>query len=132
MKRSTKRNVANNEGNHKITEYFSVRRSNRKTSTQLYKEKSDATIQAVISGSNEQNDCLRIVETIDQKGRGVIAARIFEKDDFVVEYRGDLIDANMAKHRERIYADDSTIGCYMYYFKHANRQYWYRNRENVP
>lgn len=64
------------------------------------------------------------VKVFDDKGRGVIANRLFERGDFVVEYSGDLIHSTEAKRRELIYAQDRTKGCYMYYFKHGNLQYW--------
>lgn len=58
------------------------------------------------------------------KGRGVVAARKFLRGEFVVEYAGELITMEEAKKREAIYAQDENTGCYMYYFKHKNNQYW--------
>jgi histone-lysine N-methyltransferase SETD8 len=54
----------------------------------------------------------------------VAAFRRISKGDFVVEYSGDLIDVKMAKERETKYAMDLSKGCYMYYFRANNRQYW--------
>ena len=45
--------------------------------------------------------------------------------DFVVEYAGDLMEGSLtAKLREEAYAADAATGCYMYYFKHGDKQYW--------
>lgn len=57
------------------------------------------------------------------KGRGVVAKRRFKRNEFVVEYVGDLIAISEAADRERRYALDENAGCYMYYFKHKNQQY---------
>lgn len=58
------------------------------------------------------------------KGRGVVAARKFQKGEFVVEYAGELITMEEAKKREAMYSQDENTGCYMYYFKYKNNQYW--------
>jgi len=106
--------------NHKITEYFPVRRSSRKTTDQIKKEKSDATEDLIVTGSGEKD--LKIVE-LPTKGRGVVVTRVFAKNEFVVEYKGDLIDRVAAKQREEQYTLDSAIGCYMYYFDHKGKHY---------
>ena len=49
----------------------------------------------------------------------------FSKGEFVVEYAGDLIDIGTAKDLEAKYSMDTSKGCYMYYFKHKGKQYWY-------
>lgn len=43
----------------------------------------------------------------------------------MVEYSGDLIDIVEAKVREELYAQNENAGCYMYYFKHNDIQYWW-------
>ena len=48
----------------------------------------------------------------------------FSKGDFVVEYAGELNDIGTAKDRESKYLLDASLGCYMYYFKHKEIQYW--------
>ena len=65
----------------------------------------------------------QVVE-IENKGRGVIASKIFKRGDFVVEYAGDLIDLKTAKQKEADYSKDPDIGCYMYYFTHKSVNYW--------
>ena len=58
------------------------------------------------------------------QGRGIFTSRNLFKGEFVVEYSGDLIDVKQAKEREGEYSMDLTKGCYMYYFKANNKQYW--------
>lgn len=55
----------------------------------------------------------------------MVACRPFGKGEFLVEYAGDLIDVDMAKEREAKYSLDLSTGCYMYYFKHKGKQYWW-------
>lgn len=71
--------------NHKITEFFQVRRSGRKTSKQITEEKHDALREKVLNGTNER--LLEIYKDV-VKGRGIRTRVNFEKGDFVVEYRG--------------------------------------------
>jgi histone-lysine N-methyltransferase SETD8 len=50
--------------------------------------------------------------------------RAFDKNEFVVEYRGELVDGAEAEARENRYALDPDIGSYMYFFKHKERVMW--------
>jgi len=68
--------------------------------------------------------CLLQVHNFEGKGRGIVTNRHFSKGEFVVEYAGELIDLCEAKEREKSYAQDQNTGCYMYYFKYRNNQYW--------
>uniref|UniRef100_A0A914W6J2 [histone H4]-lysine(20) N-methyltransferase n=1 Tax=Plectus sambesii TaxID=2011161 RepID=A0A914W6J2_9BILA len=115
-----KKSIDEPTGNHKITDYFPVRRSSRKTTDQIKKETSLATEDAIITGSGEKD--LKIIQ-IPTKGRGVVAARIFAKNEYVVEYKGELIDRVAAKKREEEYSQDSSVGCYMYYFDYKGKHY---------
>jgi len=105
--------------NHKLTEYFTVRRSVRKPKTAILEEKQRNLEEAVLSG---KEDGLR-VHNFPGKGRGIIATRMFRRGEFVVEYSGDLIDLSQARNREKMYAADQNTGCYMYYFQHKNQSY---------
>lgn len=51
--------------------------------------------------------------------------RDFSKGDFIVEYAGDLVELSEAKSREEIYKKDTSYGCYMYFFNHKGKSYWY-------
>ena len=65
------------------------------------------------------------IKWYDGKGRGIEAIRKFNKDDFIVEYAGDLIKGNTAiKQREEKYAEDASIGSYTYHFKYEEKNYW--------
>ncbi|EJW84575.1 set domain-containing protein 1 [Wuchereria bancrofti] len=71
---------------HKITEYFPLRRSSRKTEKQLEQEERDAMANAILTGSNEE--FLEIFEC-EEKGRGIRTLRNFQKNEFVVEYKDE-------------------------------------------
>jgi len=105
--------------NHKLTEYFPVRRSSRMQSKIEMEEKQKQLIDDIRQGTEE---FLKVCH-FEGKGRGVIANKTFEKGEFVVEYAGDLIDTAEAKCREKLYSKDLSAGCYMYYFKHKGQQF---------
>jgi histone-lysine N-methyltransferase SETD8 len=109
------------EGSRQITDFFPIRRSERKSKSELEKEKMEG-IEARLLATDDT--CLDLeVQEIPLKGRGVVAARSYEKGEFVLEYAGELIDRGAAKDRESMYSLDTTKGCYMYYFTHRNKQY---------
>lgn len=105
--------------NYKITEYFPVRRSVRKTKKTVLEEKQKNVEDAVLA---KQEDGLE-VHIFEGKGRGVVAVKSFYRGQFVVEYAGELVRSEEARVREQIYAQDQNTGCYMYYFKHQNTDY---------
>ncbi|TKR67641.1 hypothetical protein L596_023761 [Steinernema carpocapsae] len=115
--------------NHKITEFFTVRRSKRKTTKQIENEENMKMEEAVTSGSNEE--FLQTYEC-EEKGRGIRALKTFKRNDFVVEYRGELVSMYTARRREKEYSEDSTIGSYMYFFKHKDVQYCVDATEETP
>ncbi|XP_001606615.1 histone-lysine N-methyltransferase PR-Set7 [Nasonia vitripennis] len=105
--------------NHKLTEYFPVRRSVRKCKKAVLEERQRDLENKVLCGVE---DGLQ-VRHFPGKGRGVVTTRDFVKGEYVVEYIGELIDQMTAKKREAKYAKDQNAGCYMYYFQHRNQQY---------
>lgn len=105
--------------NKKLTDFFPIRRSVRKTKKEVQWER-ERDIEKAIRDEREAG--LKIAH-FEGKGRGIITTRSFEKGEFVVEYIGDLITVAEAKEREQIYAEDDNTGCYMYYFKHQNVQH---------
>ncbi|XP_055532978.1 histone-lysine N-methyltransferase PR-Set7 [Wyeomyia smithii] len=105
--------------NKKLTDFFQVRRSVRKTKKEVQWER-DRDIEKAI---REERDFGLKIAYFDGKGRGIVTTRPFMKGEFVVEYIGDFISVSEAKQREQIYAEDDNTGCYMYYFKHKNVQY---------
>lgn len=104
----------------KLTDFFPVRRSVRKTKKAVEQEQLRSIESAI---RNEQEDGLFVQEFV-HKGRGIMASRKFTKGEFVIEYIGDLITMTEANKREQLYAKDENTGCYMYYFKHKSQQYW--------
>ncbi|XP_055592531.1 N-lysine methyltransferase KMT5A isoform X2 [Uranotaenia lowii] len=105
--------------NKKLTDFFQVRRSVRKTKKEVQWER-DRDIEKAI---REQRETGLKVAVFEGKGRGIVTTQPFSKGEFVVEYIGDLITVTEAKEREQIYAEDDNTGCYMYYFKHKNIQH---------
>ncbi|XP_036596313.1 N-lysine methyltransferase KMT5A-like [Trichosurus vulpecula] len=105
--------------NHKVTDYFAVRRSTRKNRGELRTEARIRLNELIKSGKEEG---MR-VGIFDGKGRGVITTRPFRRGDYVVEYHGDLIDLAAAKKREARYAKNPATGCYMYYFHYRSKGY---------
>uniref|UniRef100_A0A8C1KAH0 [histone H4]-lysine(20) N-methyltransferase n=1 Tax=Cyprinus carpio TaxID=7962 RepID=A0A8C1KAH0_CYPCA len=107
------------EPNRKVTDYFPVRRSCRKGKAELKCETLQHLDDLI---KNNVEEGLK-VKSIDGKGRGVFADRAFQKDQFVVEYHGELLEIADAKARESQYAKDPTTGCYMYYFRYHDKTY---------
>ena len=107
---------------HKVTEYFPIRRSERKPKAEILKQELE-TIQSYLGTTDDSKHGIEIA-SIENKGRGIRAVKSFSKGDFVVEYAGDLIDIGTAKDLENKYSMDASKGCYMYYFKHRGKQYW--------
>lgn len=105
--------------NRKVTDYFPIRRSNRKTNAELKSEQHKHLDDLIKNGIEEGMQ----VKNIDGKGRGVFAVSGFKRGDFVVEYHGDLLDLAEAKIREAQYAEDPQTGCYMYYFQYQSKTY---------
>jgi histone-lysine N-methyltransferase SETD8 len=106
---------------HKVTEYFPIRRSERKPKAEILKQELE-TIQSYLDTTDDSSLGIEIAN-IENKGRGIKAVKSFNKGDFVVEYAGDLIDIGTAKDLEVKYSMDASKGCYMYYFKHRGKQY---------
>ena len=57
---------------------------------------------------------------IPGKGRGMITKREFNKNEFVCEYAGELIDSAEGKRRE----NNLDRGSYIYYFQHKGKNWW--------
>ncbi|KAK2837227.1 hypothetical protein Q5P01_014439 [Channa striata] len=105
--------------NRKVTDYYPIRRSNRKTKTELKNEEYKHIDDLIKNGVEEGMQ----IKQIEGKGRGVFAVKGFKKGEFVVEYHGDLLELAEAKKREAQYAEDPQTGCYMYYFQYQSKTY---------
>ncbi|KAF7992525.1 hypothetical protein HCN44_004869 [Aphidius gifuensis] len=115
----TNEKANSNACNHKLTEYFPVRRSERKCKKTVLEEKQREIENKVLCQAEDGLEIKKFVE----KGRGIVTTRKFPKGEYVVEYIGELIEQVTAKKREIEYAKDQNAGCYMYYFQHRNQQY---------
>ncbi|XP_064024446.1 N-lysine methyltransferase KMT5A [Pogoniulus pusillus] len=118
-KRGPRRKTQGRPPNRKVTDYYPVRRSSRKSKSELETEERRKINELITSGKEEGMK----IDYIDGKGRGVIATKHFNRGEFVVEYHGDLIEITDAKKREAVYAQDPSTGCYMYYFQYLSKTY---------
>ncbi|CAM4534199.1 unnamed protein product [Leuciscus chuanchicus] len=119
--KSTDRKLKGKESelNRKVTDYYPIRRSCRKSKAELKCEKQQHIDDLI---RNDVEEGLK-VKCIEGKGRGIFTDRVFKKDQFVVEYHGDLLEIADAKARESQYAQDPSTGCYMYYFRYHDKTY---------
>lgn len=104
-----------------MTDFFPLRRRSVRKTKKAVEQEYLRTIEKAIEQQSEDG---LVVKLFKDKGRGICAGRPFARGEFVVEYIGDLIEQNEADRREEIYAKDTAFGCYMYYFKHKEQQWW--------
>ncbi|XP_063697078.1 histone-lysine N-methyltransferase Set8 [Culicoides brevitarsis] len=121
---SARQNTRNNKAKQdnatkKLTDFFPIRRSVRKTNKEVQQELMRSYEKAIIEQSEDGLE----VKTFENKGRGIVASRTFRKNEFVLEYVGELISIAEANKRETQYAKDENTGCYMYYFKYSEQQF---------
>uniref|UniRef100_A0A3Q3WGL8 [histone H4]-lysine(20) N-methyltransferase n=1 Tax=Mola mola TaxID=94237 RepID=A0A3Q3WGL8_MOLML len=105
--------------NRKVTDYYPIRRSSRKSKTELKCEEKKHLDDLITKGIEEGMK----VQHIEGKGRAVFATRCFQKGEYVVEYHGDLLQITDAKKKEAEYAQNPATGCYMYYFQYLCKTY---------
>jgi len=117
--KSTEERLRQSSRNTSITDYYSVRRSSRRCEKQIKEEEYNKIIQKIIENEEEGLE----VKEFPLKGRGVISTKNFARNEFIVEYAGDLINLKEAKRREEIYALDKDAGCYMYYFNSRGKNF---------
>ena len=91
---------------------LTLRRSKR---IGITKYKSATSFDSFIESQCE--DGLEARDTGTIKGRGVFTTKKFYRNDYIVEYAGELLRQNEARYRENLYGRNHKIGCYMYYFK---------------
>lgn len=114
-----KTSARRNSQNRKVTDYYPIRRSSRKSKTELKCEQQKHIDDLILNGIEEGME----VQLIEEKGRAVFATRSFQKGEYVVEYHGDLLHITDAKKREAEYAQNPATGCYMYYFQYLCKTY---------
>lgn len=118
-KKRVKKKEVKQSRQSEVSEYFPVRRSDRKSKSVLQSEKQKALEEALLSGKEEGLE----VQEVEGKGRGVFAKRNFARGQFVCEYAGELISYEAAKEREKFYEGKTEFGCYMYYFNFKDKKY---------
>lgn len=118
-KKSAPRFLGKTLQNQKVTDFFPIRRSSRKSKTEIKCEQKKAIDDLITNGIEEGME----VQHIEGKGRAVFATRCFHKGEYVVEYHGDLLQITDAKKREAEYALNPATGCYMYYFQYLCKTY---------
>ena len=57
-------------------------------------------------------------------GYGVFCLKSFSKGSFLLQYNGELIPEEEGERRSIIYEHENQ-GCYLYYFRYANKNMWY-------
>ncbi|CAP34152.1 Protein CBG16282 [Caenorhabditis briggsae] len=93
------------ENQWKITDFYEVRKSGRKTEKQLQDEAQKAVAEKVLKGSNEE--LLQVFHDAD-KGRCICSTVNFQKDEFVIEYKDKAV---------RYLASQKENTKYTFYFK---------------
>ena len=103
-------------------------RPRRKTKDEIQLEQWEY-VRALLE-SKEEN--LEVRDTCE-KGRGVYALAPYKKGDYIVEYRGELIDAVEAKRRNEIYEkSEKNVGSYMMDFKYSGKWFCIDATEESP
>ena len=82
---------------HQVTEYFPIRRSERKPKGELLKEQMEGIEARLLSTDDSTLDIK--ISMIENKGRGIVSKRAFSKGEFIVEYAGELISDEESKAR---------------------------------
>ncbi len=98
------------------------RRSRRdKNAPAFKKEEKEKQIQAILELSSDKKLGLQVVET-EGKGRGIVTTRNISKGSPIVEYAGEVLNADQGKEREDTYPPSA--GSYMYYIRHKEAAFW--------
>lgn len=71
-------------------------------------------IESVVKGSLNEGD--RMVIGVNEKGRAVFAKQRFVVDDFVVEYKGELVTKQEMKRRDNIIPQEIKMGYAFFFF----------------
>ncbi|GAA48712.1 histone-lysine N-methyltransferase SETD8 [Clonorchis sinensis] len=123
----TQRRTSTEKRQTKLTAY-----GIRRTARQYEKDKErEREINVLTSIRDEVESGMKIIVT-EEKGRGIVATRVFQEGEFVVEYAGDLIPEKIAKKREMEYKRDPSIGSYMFYFVHNGQRYCVDATQETP
>lgn len=102
-----------------ITTHFKIRRSGRRCKSSLKTEEHDKVMQKIL----DEDESGLEVKVLEEKGRGIFAAKDFQRGELICEYAGELIDCDLGLERERAYAENPEFGCYSYFFQYQNKKY---------
>ena len=78
---------------------------------------------SVLSLTSQHESKLIHLHYASFQGWGVFAQKSFEKGDFLLEYRGEVLSEEMAQKREETHKREGK-GSYMYYFKYNGKNIW--------
>ena len=90
------------------------KRPRRITKEEKNKQKNE--MESYLFANTDNLKKLKVVQ-IEGKGRGVIADTDFEKDEFIVEYAGELISAKEGNSRDKKYASENIPGGFIFFFR---------------
>ncbi|CAL8076602.1 unnamed protein product [Calicophoron daubneyi] len=107
---------------------YGIRRTARQCAKDMERER-EANVLMLLRDNVQTG--MKVIVT-EEKGRGVVATRVFHEGEFVVEYAGELISEKSAKAREQEYKRDPAIGSYMFYFCHNGVKYCVDATEETP
>ena len=63
-----------------------------------------------------------LVASMGDKGLGIVTTQSFCRGDFILEYKGDVINKKEAARREEHYKRIPEMGCFMFYFVHDGKR----------
>ena len=98
-----------------------LRRSSRKNPDQRRREEQERLENKLLVTNDAQHGLT--IQTLPGKGRAVVACRSFLKGEFVLEYKGILLDIGTASIMENSYSMDLSKGCFMFYFQEGQTKY---------
>uniref|UniRef100_A0A915IIC3 SET domain-containing protein n=1 Tax=Romanomermis culicivorax TaxID=13658 RepID=A0A915IIC3_ROMCU len=92
--------------------------SDRLSSSQRSELELSSLIAHITRAENNESERFNII--FNEKGRSIIASKAFKRGDFVVRYKGTLMEAKEAKRKEEAYGVEPR--CYMFYFDYKGQR----------
>ena len=56
-------------------------------------------------------------------GHGIFATKSFEKGDFLLQYKGNIVSADVGEQLQEKYENEN-LGCFLYFFAHEKKDLW--------
>jgi [histone H4]-lysine20 N-methyltransferase SETD8 len=63
------------------------------------------------------------VKTIPGKGRGVFATKVFKPGNFIVEYKGEILNQKEHKLKQQQYNEAHVAGSYVFEYRYRERMW---------